>query len=577
MRFLTAAILFVMSMVLILVGIAERTIWHPPANQVHSIHLGAKTPLDIVSHSALTQYSGNPTISVVSDRQVFIAVGRSTDIDAWVGTTEHVEIGAAKTGNSGFGLSAKKIVGDGFRASPIGSDLWRYSQTSLQTGKLQIDPANGAGVLLASDGYGMAPQNITISWPIVFNPIPSAIFIIVGGLLLLAAVIINWIAWFRLRRDRGPRRRTPKAPQGPKTRRRKNAVDAPVKGRRSAKGGRRALRSVATVTTTGVLLASLAGCSLVHPDSSASATASADSLSKTPPAALTKAQMTNIVRVAAASVNAADLNHDPKKPSDRLAGPALIARTAQYNLMAATKYAPKITPISTNKVTFALPAATTSWPRIFMAVTSSGTKDQLPQMLVLEQEGPRAQYQIWYDINMLPGVQTPEVAAAQVGAIPVSPDSLFLKIAPNALPTAFGNLIDNGVSSLDASMFNVSNDEYYKQVAASQAAQQSSLKKASLKVTHALGNDNVLSLATIESGALVAVYMTDTYVIKPKDRTQAVGVTGMEKKLLGAGGSATGIKSVYGSMLLFYVPAINSSDKIITLGATQNLISVKSL
>jgi hypothetical protein len=565
MRFLTAAILFVMSMTLILVGVAQQTIWHPAAVQTHSIHIGAKTPIVVITHDALTQYAGTPTVSAESDRQIFMAVGRSTDIGAWVGSTDHVTVTDRK--GKEHGLKGSSIAGKGFRASPSGSDLWRTEVTSLQSGKLLVDPSQGAGVILASNGFEMAPRDITISWPIAFNDLPSKIFIGVGALLLLAAVVLNWWSWYKLRKERGPRRRTPKAPQGPRTRRRKKAISVPSHGRRSA-------RNTMAVVATGLVLSSLSGCSIAAPK--ASPTASQAETKPAPPV-VTEGQLRVIVERAAASINASDVKRDPKKPSERLAGPALAARVAHYKLQDATKFAPKLPPISTEKITFALPASETTWPRMVMAITSSGAKDELPQMLVLEQAGPRDQYKVWYDINMLPGVQTPEVASPLVGAIPVRADSLFLKISPKALPTAFGNLIDDGLSSLGAPMFNVSNDEFYKQVAASQAAQKSSLKKAKLTVTHALGNDNVLSLATINSGALVAVYLTDTYVIKPKDRTQAVAVTGMEKKLLRAGGSATGIKSVYGTMLLFYVPAINSSDKIITLGATQHLISIKSL
>lgn len=564
MRFLTAAILFVLSMTLILIGVAQQTIWHPAATVSHSIHIGAKTPIVVITHDALTQHEGNPTVLTHSDRQIFMAVGRSTDIAAWVGSTDHVTVSGREKES---GLKAAVINGKGFRASPVGSDLWRTEATSVQSGKLVVDVSAGAGVLLASNGFEMAPKDITVSWPIVFNDIPSKILIGTGGLLLLAAAVLNWLAWYKLRRERGPRRRTPKAPQGPRTRRRKRAVTVPARGRRSA-------RNAVAVVASGLVLASLSGCSIVAPK--ASPTASQQQTKAAPPV-VTEQQLRVIVERAALSINKSDATRDPKKPSERLAGPALAARVAHYKLQEVTKKAPELPPIATNKITFALPASETAWPRMVMAVTSSGSKDELPQMLVLEQAGPRDQYKVWYDINMLPGVQTPEVAAASVGAIPVRADSLFLKISPKALPTAFGNLIDEGLSSLGAPMFNVTNDEFYKQVAASQAAQKASLKKAKLTVTHALGNDNVLSLATINSGALVAVYLTDTYVIKPKDRTQAVAVTGMEKKLLGSGGSATGIKSVYGSMLLFYVPAINSSDKIITLGATQSLISIKSL
>jgi hypothetical protein len=575
MRFLTAAILFIMSMLLILVGIAERTIWLPPAAYVESVHIGAKTPLNVISHAALTQYPGNPVLTVYGDRQIFVAVGRNTDVNAWVGSTSHTEISLDSKNASGHGLKAKVSDGSGLRTNPVGSDLWRSELTGSMSVRSSINVNDGASVLIASDGLSLAPQDVTLNWPIVFDSTPSGILIIVGAIFLLAAIVMNFWAWYNLRRDRGPRRRTPKAPQGPRSRRRRGTVATPKRGRRSA-------RNFTAVVAGGLVLASLSGCASVFPTAPSSASNSASAspkqdLTKTAPPVVTEDQLRTIISKIADTVGKADASKSVQVLQTRMAGPALNSRAAYYKLQAATKFAGPLTPIGTKHITFALPAAENTWPRVVMAVTSNGTKNELPQMLVLEQAGPREQYQVWYDINMLPGVKTPMVASAKVGAIPVNADSLFLKIAPKALPTAFGNLIDLGQASLSAPVFNISNDEFYKQVAASLAQQKASLTKATLTVTHSLGNDNVLSLATVGSGAMVAVYLNDTYVIKPKDRTQAVAVTGMEKKLLGASGSITGIKSVYGTMLLFYVPAVTSTDKIITLGATQFLISIKAL
>jgi hypothetical protein len=295
------------------------------------------------------------------------------------------------------------------------------------------------------------------------------------------------------------------------------------------------------------------------------------------PPVVTQKQLKSIVDRIAASVGKADASHNPKLLVDRVAGPALAARQAHYQLQAASKSIKNLPALLADNLKFSLPAASNQWPRVVMALATGARSDALPQMLVLEQVNPRSQYQLWYDIDMLPGVATPAVAATSVGAIPVAPDSLFLKIAPNALPSAFGNLIDQGPSSLSAPMFNVANDEFYQQVSQSQAVQKANLHNGKITVTHALGNPNVMSLSTANSGALVAVYMSDTYVIKPNKVTQAVAVQGNEKLLLGAAGSASGIRSVYGTMLLFYVPAVASQDKILTLGATQVLISVRGL
>ncbi|MEN9737604.1 MAG: hypothetical protein RJA26_837 [Actinomycetota bacterium] len=568
MRFLTAAILFVVSALLILVGIAQRTVWHPPANHIQAIQVEEKTPLIVLKASALQKFPGNPIVQVKTTGKAFIAAGRQADVDAWVGSTNHVVV-TGLSGDAPTQLLASVVNGSGKLANPAGSDLWRAEVNSVGDLSTRVKLVDKTAVLIASDGFADAPTSIAITWPIVFDPTASNVLIVVGGIMLLAAVILNWLAWYQMRKERGPRRRTPRAPQGPKMRRRRNRSSAPVRGRRSA-------RNLSVAVAGLVVAGSLTGCS-TQPGQAGASPSSSGATSILQPPVVTEAQLSVVVKRIASVVAVADASRDSKVLASRVSGPAYDSRKAHYILQKASKKVGKLPDIATQQLSLVLPAATNLWPRTVMAITSTGVAGDLPQMLVLQQKTPRSQYMLWYNIGMLPGAKLPVVNTAAVGAIPVAADSLFLKIAPDALPTAFGDLIDKGSSSLSAPMFDVTNDEYYQQIAASQQSQATNLNNATIKMKHLLGNPNVISLSTVNSGALVAVFMNDKYVIKPKDRTQAVAVSGSEKLLLGAAGSPTGIKSFYGTMLLFYVPAIASKDKIKTLGATQVLLSVKSM
>jgi hypothetical protein len=178
---------------------------------------------------------------------------------------------------------------------------------------------------------------------------------------------------------------------------------------------------------------------------------------------------------------------------------------------------------------------------------------------------------------MLPGAKIPSVLPADVGSAPVASDSLFLAINPKTLPKTYGDVIDLGQRSSSISKFDVSNDEFYQQLSASQASQKAALKKASLKFKHVLGHENLISLSTSDAGALVAVYMKDIYTIKPTKIGSAVTVSGNEKTMLGSNGSIRGVQSTYGNMLLFYVPAMTSKDRIRLLGVTPGLVAVRGL
>ena len=83
-------------------------------------------------------------------------------------------------------------------------------------------------------------------------------------------------------------------------------------------------------------------------------------------------------------------------------------------------------------------------------------------------------------------------------------------------------------------------------------------------------------MATADGGALVAVAMIDGYTIRPTKQGSAITVTGLEKLMLGASGSASGIVSRYSDRLLFYVPQTGSEDTVRVLGVTQGLLSVRS-
>jgi hypothetical protein len=210
-----------------------------------------------------------------------------------------------------------------------------------------------------------------------------------------------------------------------------------------------------------------------------------------------------------------------------------------------------------------------------MVVT--GTGDELPQTLVIQQLSPREPYKLLYNAALLPGSQFPDVSAASDGAIPVEPGSLFLKLSPLEIATAYGDLIDNGSTSEYFSLFDTSADEFYEQISTTQKNQTESLEDASTLFSHRLGDENVIALSTSDSGAIVALMMVDIWEIKPTNRNSAVTVSGDEQLLLGFEGSSRGIRTEYGNILLFYVPLASSDQKILLLGATQSLLSISEL
>jgi hypothetical protein len=201
-------------------------------------------------------------------------------------------------------------------------------------------------------------------------------------------------------------------------------------------------------------------------------------------------------------------------------------------------------------------------------------------MLVLQQSSPRENYKLWYLVDLLPAADFPKVAAQATGALAVKSDTSYLVTKLKSLPFKYGNTINKGLEGKYAPEFDLASDEFYASLSESQIQQRADVEKvsATIQFQHALGNPNILGLLTVESGGLVAIAMNDTSIIRPKVRGAAVSVTQLDQKtLLNAAGSASGLKIVYGNMLLFYVPVVGSEEKIRLVGASQGLLSVRSI
>lgn len=586
MRFLIAAVLFVGSLVTSLLGIGDRTIWAPPADHHVSLTLTSNAPFVVVPASVLAEHSGNPVITVKSKNPtspVFVSYGRESDIRAWLGSAHFVELQTDKTA-AGVATVTQGLDRIGLRGvNPNGSDLWVDSRSGNGLVSIQASAAAGTGALIAADGALPTPTELKFVWGIKHDLTYSNTMLYIGAGLFVAAVVMLIIASRHKRVKRGPRRRTPKAPRAKRIRVKANKELTKGRGRRSVRRnplGKIASR-VASVSLVLVTSAALTGCTIQWPGVTSGANPSASpsvesSANTASPAVLTRTQLERIIKDVSAVAANGDKANNRSLITSRFAGPAFQIRAVNYALRKKSSRVDALQPIAPRAITFSLPAASDVWPRTVMAVTDEPGQAVPPQLVVLQQASPRDNYKVWYVSRLLPGIKIPATPTETVGAIPVDAKSVFIKLAPNQLAAAFGDVINKGKASLSAGLFDLTNP-FYTQVSSEQKAQVESLENAKVTFKHSLGEANVLSLATADAGALVATYMLDTYVIKPNRAGAAVAVEGQEKILLGTGGSTSGVQSVYGDMLLFYVPPVTSKDEIQLLGVTQGLVSIKKL
>ncbi len=568
MRFLLATALFILSISLLLVGLAQRTIWAPPATYSVSLKGQALQPYLVIPPEALSLMPGDVSVSASGSGPVFIAFGAEGDVSSWVGDSSH---SSAKINSEGDSLAVSEQLGTGEFTNPAGSDLWRGESLAEGFTTLTIPSGDQLAVLVASDGVAPTPENILLTWPIEPPTLASNIFLGTGLVLLLFAIFFNLFAVRKMIKNRGPRRKVPKAPQGPKYRPKKANYDIPKRGRRSA------ARKIAVVPLAIGLVFSVSGCQTVAvpmPTPSASESAPVSIVDEIKPA-VTVAQVSKILSKIQQVVAEADASGDAELLKTRVAGAALSLRKTNYLLRKKSGDVPPLAPIPSSLISLTIISKSDLWPRSFMLVT--GSSEELPQALVIQQLSPREPYKLTYNIALLPGAEFPDVAAPENGSIPVEPDSLLLKINPLELAATYGDVVDKGSGSEFFNLFDLQGDQFYDQISASQKAQPEKLVDATTTFSHILADDNVISLATSDSGAVVALMMTDTWEIRPNSSSSVVAVSGDELLLLGSEVSTQGVSTQYGNMLLFYVPISDSPEKIRLLGATQSILSIRSL
>jgi hypothetical protein len=634
-RFLIAILAFIAAAVTIALGIAQRTIWTPPANIQTSTVVKGGAPYTVISGSVLRARTGQQTLTVAGSTPPFVAYGRTADVLAWIGSDSYAKVSydpttnaltskvitpkthegvqnppatstptptpaPTKTGTASTPAptatagndSTTKAIGSG--ANPAGSDLWLEQFTGDKAAVTKMNVPDTVSVIIAGDGTQAAPDRIALTWPLDGRT-PWAGPLIVGGIVLGAFGILMYILAIRhLRRSRGPRRgggKRPKLPRGttpprPGNYRPTQEVQPPARGRRSI--GR---TSVAVpVLLVGAI--ALSGCSADYwpqfgaaDAPSATGTPIATNLpgqgKDTPPPAVTGPQLDDIVNSIATTAGTADATRNATLAATRFSGPALAARLGDYTLRGKKKVAPSVQAIPSDAVSLGLPEATSGWPRVVSAVVHDPKNAKAaPLDLVMVQNSARENYAVEYAIVLEAGASVPDLPPANIGTSIVPPDSKLLLVPPNQLSTAYGDVLKYGQASKYFDLFDEKSDKLSPQVGAAYKATQTKdlPKTAKLTFTSVPDTADPIAMATNDSGAIVATSLSEVAITKPVEAGATVSVKNANvQALTGVTNSTKGLQTTYGYQLLFYVPPAESKKKIVMLGFTQALLGAKEL
>jgi hypothetical protein len=613
-RFVWAVAAFVLAAVMIGAGIAQRTVFQGPKSDTVAISASEEAPYLLIDGAVLNRLPGAQTLRAEGDGEIFAAYGRTADMQAWLADTDHNEVSLTGDGeidveNVAATVPEEDATAEGDAAadpaatptpdatatpeasetarSPIGSDLWldEFQQEDVLIAPLQLPEE--MSVLIATDGVAAAPSDVSLSWAVRSSTPWAGPLIVLGGILMAVGVFLYILGIRHVRRSRGPRRKGLPLPVT-------EPIDLSVEGadkgvisaaptRRSLTGGKRAFVAIPAVAVSALLFA---GCSSDSwPQLGGSPTPSPTASVIVPEGqqapAVTEAQAERIIARIAETTADADEAMDATLAATRLDGAVLAERATNYRLRGAVADYAALPAIATKPLEIVLPQAYDGWPRSVMAVVNDA-EDKTASIMLITQQDAWSPYKLAYLSSLEADTQMPDLAPVYVGAPQVQPDSAFLVMAPDELAAAYADIINNGESSEFYSQFEAEGDQFRTSVAADRekrlaAFNTTAASTGSLSFDSVPGAHPPLALATLESGAIVAVSLNEIDTVQPTnaDAVIKLDTNPTVKTLAGAEQSATGFTTTFSDQLFFYVPGQGSTEKIRLLGYASEILDAK--
>lgn len=630
MRFVWAVVAFVLATLLIGAGIAQRTIFMGPTAVQAEVSVDDPAPYLLVDGAVLRQHPGKQTILIRGEGDIFAAYGRTADLEAWLSDATYNSITPGEAGDTDSTLieptieEDEPVAEDGAAAedeasaetgrNPAGSDLWldSFSEPGQLITDMQLP--EGMSVLIAKDGTADAPDDIVISWPLDNSTPLAGPLISAGAAMLLLGIVMYVLAIRYQRRGRGPRRKgigplpateaidiavepaagrkgieaTVPESNGPENAADADAEDTPPKTERRALTQRRRMLALPAL---GLAALMFTGCSSdswpqfgsATPTPSPSPTVIAPENQKPP--AVTEAQASRILVNIAATLEEADAAKDIDLAGTRLSGAALEARATDYKLRTELPDRPLPSTIPTDAIEVLLPQATDEWPRTVLVLSKSKSDDTVPPViLTMTQADPWTNYKVANVAEMQASAEVPTLAPAWLGTSLITENAAaFLALAPDAVASAFADVVDAGEKSEYYGLFDPVAITLAESIKDSREAVNQGLVDKGAAETSKISFDIVpssadpVALATLDSGAIVAVSMVDSETITPTsdDAVIRFGENPEAKALTGVEEASKGVETSYGLQLFFSVPTQGSTAQIRLLAVHQDILDVK--
>ncbi len=588
MRVIVAIVLLSVSVLTLGLGIAQRTVFANDQLIDRPVVTQTTAPATIIHGTDLAAYPGRVTLSVeggvsarvpsgdgaaiVTSERVFVAYGRTVDVMAWLSPGRHTQLLFDPLAD-GF-IVLPRTGQDLTLPDPAGSDLWFQEYSDEGQISVSFSVPEDVSVLIMSDGTLPAPQNITVSWPLVTDSLVSWALIVVGIGSMIAGfvmVLINYIVW---RKNRGPRRRMTKRPKPPRGSYRQPQRSS-VKPR-----GRRSLRFVA-LPLAGAVLWGATGCA---PEPTQVEVEETDSQVQAPAVvpypAVTELQFSRIMATVAQAIQSADEELAVNLLADRVSEPTLAARRAAYIIKRADPTSGTLTPILASPIRLVLPQQTSTWPRSVFGIIQDEDDLESPSVgVVLSQESPRSDYRLSYAVVLAPQVQIPNLPSASLGSARLSPDSGLIRLSPVDVAANYADVINQGTSSPFALEFALATDRLFIQLGPEAAAlrQESFGDTVDVEWETTPSENEVVAFATADGGALVMATLQEIERVTPAQSGASVNASIAVRALTSLSQSTRGFEVISNIQVLWYVPPVGSEEGIRVLGYTYSLVGAKEV
>ena len=609
MRYVLAFTSLALAAVFAILGIGQVTFLSGPAALTAPLEPDPSVHYSVITSDVLLSQTGQASLNIEAKGKAFAGYGPSKDVAAWVAPFDHEvfslnpdtgeiesRIVSGVTGQTPAKAADQYPISTTDFKNPAGSDLWLGESVAEKKVTLLADATDQTSMIFATNGEKPQPTRVELAWiqdqsAPWFGPL-----MVTAGVFALLGVFLYLLAVDHDRRKIGPRRgRT-----GPFQGIRDLIADKKQaqRERQSAKLGRIALSlSVIAAVTFGA-----SGCSARYwpsvqpaevsvtesptPTENAEQQAIEEEALELPPVPVTEPQLANILARIATVSDEADADASIELIKQRFVGSALAQREANYKIRGAVPETPLPLSLTGTLEGYNLVQSTDGWPRTILATVAStfpegqeppqdaeGNPLSSPALAVLiRQDSPYSNYLVHSIAEVRGGIVFPEAAAVEQGVALLPTDVKSTLLPPNRVGAAFGEILAQGEAAPDYALFDVAGDALLAQMgqawvtkSAEEAAAKGESVEYSIEISQA---DDVVAMSTGAGGALVSVTINEKHIARSTQTRGAVKVTPSVKALSGMEGTKRAIYQLWQNQMLFYVPSVDSGEKIRILGST---------